>query len=280
MIFAHAFWSKPLYSQKFSKISTSVAVTLLDYAYSVQCVHKFGHTIKLYADKRGIELLKDIPYDEIIELDIDDNTPIHFAASVKFFALQQMDLHEILIDGDIILESSNIFKVIQKSKSDVLYSFFENNEYIQKNANTPEYFTKLLKLINNDKLDYVIPNFNDLEYPNTSLLKFNNQQLKDEYIEQYFRNKSYIESIDFEETWPDIIIEQYFLLGLLEDKNYTHTAIIKNYPNITQYEKDLGFTHLGNQKVQTLKRVQSKLERDNRKLSTALFKKYKEVTQI
>jgi hypothetical protein len=41
-----------------------------------------------------------------------------------------MDLREILIDGDIILESNNIFKVIQKSKSDVLYSFFENNEYI------------------------------------------------------------------------------------------------------------------------------------------------------
>ena len=256
MIFAHAFWSKPLYSQKFSKFSTSVAVTLLDYAYSVQCVHKFGHTIKLYADKRGIELLKDIPYDEIIELDMDDNTPIHFAASVKFFALQQMDLREILIDGDIILESNNIFKVIQKSKSDVLYSFFENNEYIQKNTNTPEYFTKLLNLINNDDLDYVIPDFNDLQYPNTSLLKFNSQKLKDEYI------------------------EQYFLLGLIEDKNYTHTAIIKNYPNITQYEKNLGFTHLGNQKVQTLKYVQLKLERDNRELSAALFKKYKDVTQL
>jgi hypothetical protein len=44
-------------------------ITLVDHAYSVECIHKFGHTITLYTDEKGYEILKPIPYDEVIIID-------------------------------------------------------------------------------------------------------------------------------------------------------------------------------------------------------------------
>lgn len=53
MTFVHSFQPEPLLQQKFRQLNRGLAITLLDYAYSVECVHKFGHTIELYTDALG-----------------------------------------------------------------------------------------------------------------------------------------------------------------------------------------------------------------------------------
>jgi hypothetical protein len=71
---------------KFNSLEKILAITLVDYAYSVECVHKFGHTIELYADKIGADLLSCIPYDKVHIVETPTKN-YHFAASIKFTAL-------------------------------------------------------------------------------------------------------------------------------------------------------------------------------------------------
>lgn len=279
MKFAHAFWSKPLFENKFNNFSISLANTLYDYAYSVECIHKAGYKITLYADKCGIELLNLIPYDSFVEIPIDDNFNKHFAASIKFYALQKMDIDDVLIDGDVMLELPNVFNVLKLNRADMLYSFFENNKTLKINPTNEEYFGKLLNLLRNAGLDYEMPTYDTVEYPNTSLIKFNNEDFKNEYIEQYFRNIDKIKDVDFGFTWPDIIIEQYFLQCLANKHNYLIKGLIDNYPEGTKYTKKLGFTHFGNQKTQVLPKVKNKLNRLNSLLKRKIDIYYKNILE-
>ena len=259
MNFAHSFWSKPLFKNKFERYFSyehAVKNTVFDYAYSAALVHKFGHTITLYTDKSGIELLNFIPYDKIVEIQIPEYEPMHFAAQPKFYALKQMNVGDILIDGDIFIERKEIFKDIENSNCDLLYSFTENNEIIKHpglDKDPQIYYDKLLPKFH-DTL-YKVPTYDELTYPNTSLLQINNQELKDKYIEQYFYHKNLLKDIDLEFTWPDLIIEQYFLWNV--SKGYTIKPLIKDFQNLTEREK--GFMHLGAKKTVFQNQVRHKL---------------------
>ena len=266
MTFIHTFYSEPLFKGKFEKFEISLNNILWDYAYSLICVHKHNHKIKLFTDSRGKELLSFLPYDDIIVID-DFTTTHHFAASFKFYALKQCELGDILIDGDLFLEKEKVFNVIKLSKHDVLNSFIENNDYI---FNLPSvngfdsqktYFETLFGKINtkNDLLWYKLPELDKLEYFNTSLLRINNQQLKDRYVEQYFYHTSLLSDVDFEKTWPDFIIEQYFLGEIVKDGNYSAKQIIVNFPQGSEWENKLGFAHLGGEKTKYLPEVRQRL---------------------
>ena len=65
MKYIHTFWSKPLFENKFNEFNISLDTILLDYAFSVDCIHKIDHKIVLFADEMGAELLSFIPYDEV-----------------------------------------------------------------------------------------------------------------------------------------------------------------------------------------------------------------------
>ena len=62
-------------------------------------------------------------------------------------------------------------------------------------------------------------------------------------MRQYEYHKGQLENINFGDTWPDIIIEQYFLTTIVKEKNYSSRPIIENYyydPNYKQKALDLG----------------------------------------
>lgn len=204
MNFCCSFWSKPLFQKKFERYFTfeqSLLNTLLDYAYSAALVHKYGHTITLYADKAGIDLLSVIPYDDVIEISIPENEPMHFAAQPKFYAMKQMNIGDILIDGDIFIETQDMYDKIESRQCDLLYSFTEDNEIIKHPGLDKDpiiYYNKLLPKFH-DTL-YAVPTYDGLTYPNTSLLQINNQDLKDKYLEQYFYHKNILKGIDWEFT--------------------------------------------------------------------------------
>ena len=266
MTFVHTFYSEPLFRNKFSNFEVSLNNMLWDYAFSVVCVHKRGYKIKLFTDQRGKDLLSFLPYDEIIVIDNFDVTH-HFAASFKFYALKQCEVGDVLIDGDLFLEKKNVFDIIRLSKHDVLNSFIENNSYIfdmikpvDGYKTQKEYFEDLFKKLSSvDNLRYSLPELNKLEYPNTSLLKINNKDLKDEYVEQYFYHVNLLKNINFGKTWPDFIIEQYFLGKIIENGNYTSKQIIVNFPQGSEWENKLGFVHLGGEKTKYLSEVKRRL---------------------
>lgn len=237
MNYAHAFWSKPLLNNKFYDFKTSLAITLVDYALSVEFVHKHGRKITLYADKTGAEILSKIPYDKIVivENDITDN--YHFAASMKFIALQQMELSDCLIDGDIFLTNNPIYERIESCNKDFICSFFENKGSIVL-----------------EKHQLVLDELSDLKedfkgWVNTSLMRFQNQELLDKYVNIYKTNVKRFENIEFPAgVWPDIILEQLCLTKLLEYYNFECVLPEFGTPEQEPIAREIGYAHLGNMK--------------------------------
>ena len=273
MNFCHSFWSKPLFDKKFGDFNNCLYNILLDYAYSVACIHKHGHTITLYADSKGIDLLSFIPYDNVVKIDIESDESKHFAAQIKFKALKNMSSQDVLIDGDIFIETSDIFDLIKVNEPDLMYSFDESNETIFMKSNYDNirsYYDKLLSKFNSvDNLHFEVPTIDQLRYPNTSLLKIPNQELKDDYIKQYFYHKNLLKDIDFENTWPDLLIEQYFIWNY--EKDWTIKPLMNKYVNST------GYIHLGNAKDIMQSKIRQKLYFLDKDLMKSTIKKYKEM---
>ena len=258
MNFIHTFYSAPLLKNKFNKYETLIDVVISNYTYSAYCCKKIlGQKIILYADKTGAEILSNIPYDEVKILDF--NSSVDFAASIKFEAIKDMTPDDILIDGDLFLQTKKCLNLINEYSGsyDYLYSFFEPASYTLRDVKD---VVKCNNMVNKlkERADlftdpYILPQkHEDFGWPNTSFMKFNNMELKNNYINQYMFFKKELEHLDFGETWPDIIIEQYHMKKLLAYGNYTSRPMIENFPapEANTYALDIGFTHLGSAKVQ------------------------------
>lgn len=284
MRFVHTFWSKPLLKGYFNKYQELLPAILVDYAYSTGCIKKFGHSIKLFTDKFGVELLGYIPYDEIVIFDDLEDENINFAAQIKFKALEKMELDEILIDGDLFIQNSYGFNHINSLGCDVVYSFDEPESYaLRDEAIIPKYNDMLAKInTHNDEFDniYCISDSDKKFYwHNTSLLKFNNDTLKKEYIRQYWKNKSILENEEFL-IWPDIWIEQKNLTFLTERKSFTCCPVVYGYPDevCNDYCILIGFAHLGSSKILLNNLISTKLKNLNPvlyKLTQNQIEKYK-----
>lgn len=252
MKYIHTFWSKPLFENKFNEFNISLDTILLDYAFSVDCIHKIDHKIVLFADEMGAELLSFIPYDEVHIVENMNDFSVNFAAQLKFYALEHSDLGDAIIDGDLFIRHSAAHNIIVNSNADIVYSFFEPNDYTVKTENDVQRYTRMYEVMSKfsyEKPYYVPSDLSMYEWMNTSLIRINNQELKDEYIRQYYHHKNMLESSEFHYTcWPDIIIEQFFLTQLCENNEYTSKPVIDNFwidEGANDYALDIGFTHLG-----------------------------------
>lgn len=254
MKYIHTFWSKPLVEKKFADYNSSLTIILTDYAYSVECVHRLGEIIELYTDEFGSELLSFIPYDKVHIINGLDNENTHFAAQIKFHALKNSELGDVLIDGDLFLrkqKANNIIKLYINKGYDLVYSFFEPPEYTLNAQERVNLHTNGIKKIKENNIVFEEPfywpfRYEDYAWMNCSLMSFNNQELKDKYIEQYFKHKELLNDVDWEKIWPDIIIEQRFLTLLCE--KYNTKPILEDFYISPKAETNallLGFTHLG-----------------------------------
>lgn len=270
MKFIHTFWSKPLLNNKFNKIEILLPITINQYAYSAECIHNLNQKIVLFADEIGAELLSCIPYDEVIIVPNLENESVHFAAQLKFYALEHSDLGDCIIDGDLFIRSDKVLPIINKSV-DCIYSFFEPTVYTLPDLYKAKCYYDLVQTMNKIPYEkpYVLPvTLSDVQWMNTSLMKINNQSLKDEYIKQYYHHKKLLDRFEFT-TWPDIIIEQRFLTLLVNSKNYTSSPIVEGFaidPNANQVALDLGFTHLGSGKVAYNEWIQKLFSESNKTL--------------
>lgn len=280
MKFIHTFWSKPMLNSKFGIRENHLKAILTDYSYSALCVHKWGEKIVLYTDEFGAKLLSFIPYDDVYILNTLDNEDIHFAAQIKFEALKRCDLGDVLIDGDLFLQKRESIDLIKEklSRNDMIYSYFEPHD-INCNGDMKEYYKFMLGKMNNVKYKhpFKLPSkWSDMNWMNTSLMAFTNKELLDSYIDQYFHHKSLFNNIDFGGTWPDIILEQYFLTIFVKDKYKSEPIIDDYYFDISSshYSKYIGFAHLGCTKQLVNKDYEDILFKQNPRLYRAMLSQY------
>lgn len=282
MKFIHTFWSKPLNEHKSYNLNLTSLLTV--YAYSAECIRNLGETIELYADEYGAELLSFIPYDKVhIVKNIEDNNP-YFFAQMKLFALKECDLGDVLIDGDLFLYNREVINKIEENKHiDVIYSYFEPYHQILKDQLYGMYSKINSALVSNSNINFKEPykwpsEDNEFEWMNTSLLVFNNQELKDRYIEDQFYYQKVLNDIKWDKMLPDVVLEQRFLTLLAKD--YTSMPILEGYgvnPQINEIAIKMGFTHLCTSKLYVYNFFQDRLFELNNDLYTKLhaqIKKY------
>lgn len=261
MNFVHTLWTKPLLnSNKSSKeVIDSIRTTLLDYAYSMRLVQVFGHTITLYTDMNGLEILEPLPYDNIVIVKISDDEDIKFAAQIKFKALQLGNFDDLIIDGDILLQKKAIYDKLEDlmKTNDCLYSVVENIGQVD-SINSG--YKKMIDTINSSNIlnGYKYTD-NKVSYPNTSILFIQNSDLRQLYINQYNYHRSILQGKDFGGIWPDIWIEQYFLQKTLDlNKQYKHRPVIYNF-EISDEPNAIGLTHLATLKKKMNLAIAAKL---------------------
>jgi len=235
---------------KFMDLQRSLEITLFEYALSVELIHRHHHKIHLYTDPIGARILQPINYDKITILK--DNTitsNYHFAASFKFEALRRMSLSDTLIDGDIFLHKKLVYDILRDSKEDVIVSFFENKEYIDTFKDRNKRMFDMLK----DK-DLLFPpeDYDNIDgWFNTSVIHFNDEDFKKKYIDQYVENIKRLENTEYEDIWPDLVIEQRNLFRLSEQEHKEIKVLVDDYSSqwSQRYSVLIGLLHVGSAKI-------------------------------
>jgi hypothetical protein len=276
MRIAHSFWSVPLKEKFFGDKDYKILETRIYYALSVYYVHNNGYEIDLYTDKDGAKILEGIPYDNIYIIENSITDKPYLAASIKFEALKRMQLGDVLIDGDLFLTQKPVYDILEKQQYDICASTLECiddvNTQNSRRISTFLYNSTIWPFRNlNWSAQYNVPDYKNLfGFYNTSVMQFNNQQLKDEYILQYIQSCKIIEDsiasgvIDFNKqsednkVWPDILIEQLHLTQLIENSKYT-IQILDKYKT-DKYCDYIGFFHAGGQKAQLYESIKNILK--------------------
>ena len=258
---AHSAWTKPMLSNRWD-ILNQLENNLWFYALSLYYAKSLGLTVVLHTDDLGSSIYGELPYDAVYKTLETNQSHSRIWASGKILAQQHEPLHSVHIDGDVFLKSTLLRDILNKQSSDLVVQEIENLNPV---INTPLYSNLTSKLI---PILHDLPKEWDYTYNqsiNCGLVQFNNQVIKDRYINEYWNlceqimnNSDYISILDNDNNIiSDLIIEQYLLFCI--SKNYNVEAILNN--NIQEEAIRLGYTHvLGKSKYDKIEQVKERLK--------------------
>lgn len=290
MRFVHSLWSSPSLDERWGfDAKTAIITNIWYYSLSVAYLKKLGQEIVLHTDNFGQECLNHIPYDEIyltIENEVPkDICPIMWACS-KFYALKNEPLESIHIDGDAFIKSQKCLDMINAGSFDL---FCQGKEDINLwEEQVPDF-------IYEDNDAYL----QHLDFPkgvkehgtnayNTGIISFNNQELKDKFIESYFYMFNQVindETLinlwkENKDVCPDLVIEQRFLYDLAEGYK-TRCMLDYSRRKVNEDANALGFQHvIGKKKYRQLDICKKVLEQIDYDLYEKTLKKTEEIERI
>ena len=225
MYFAHTYWMKPTLDDRYGyKSPRQITTHLFCYALSVSYIKKLGHNISLYADSRAIELLHDLPYDKVVELNIPETANSKFWAQSKFYTLPLMQPGETLIDGDIFIKSQEIIDRISPDY-DVNIQSLETGSML-----TTDAYKRCRGFMADIDFGPIFKPKEMIPICNSGILQINSQKVKDRYIEEYFKAVDIMKSLGKLDDMPnninpDILLEQLLLNQLCIYNGYTLNSV-------------------------------------------------------
>jgi hypothetical protein len=250
--------------------------------FVLSCIYakNSGFDIVVHCDDRAEDILKLAPYDDII-IDLENikppaNSTIY--AWGKFVAMQNEDLGNIHIDGDVFLKSPKLIKLLNFDEYDCIVQCLENRRIYGGNQNV--IWRDNASLFNNCRYpDWAKRECNAMY--NCGIIGINNAELKKEYFDTYNDMvKQYkTTGLNIPGTVPDIIIEQQFLKDLCEYKGYKVKNLlpVDNHNSLHSYAASIGYQHLiGDSKHKNLDKCLEVIKAFDSKIYTSLMNiKYK-----
>ena len=227
--FVHSFWCSPCDdNEKLKKYK-------LYFATSLAWLKKNNFPIVLHTDSKGKELFKDLPYDEIYTTL--DNIPEYvspkFYAYGKFLAMQEEDLGNVHIDGDVFIKTKELGDSILNFQGDLIAQSIEPERII----------TRLYRKWDFDECKDMVEQYVDLGTKvayNCGVVGINNQQLKETYFNSYFTLVKNLANYKFDSPYsiPDLVCEQLLLYYL----NPNATLVLEQGGLQEMHEK--GYLHI------------------------------------
>jgi hypothetical protein len=220
------------------------------FALSVAWVKKFGHEIVLHTDDLGKEIYGRLPYDEIYPTL--DSLDVHerFWAAGKIYAQEAEPLHSVHIDGDVFLKKQAVYDIVGDRDADLIVQMIEGDLAVSCPGSCYGDNLKLvLPALGND----IPAEFNRRQNAayNCGLVKFNDPDLKNRYIEGYKeminncrRNQSFTKRILTDNNLcPDIILEQWWLKSVTDHYGYKVKTVLSGH-DINEAAVRIGYTHV------------------------------------
>ena len=166
---------------------------------SVDCA-KQHHDIKFYTDEETLPLLLHLN----VEKTIINTDGFYFVDDFKVHLLSVVGENEILIDTDLFL-----FSPLKLEDGYDIYVDF-------KDISTKSWYKEYTSYFVENGINDIIPNFTQTEMyvPNIGILKINNKELQNEYINIYYKAREWVLSKDKTITRGVSIILGQYLLGL------------------------------------------------------------------
>lgn len=227
--FCHSVWAEPMFSDRWG-VTNQLYHNLWMFALSVALVKKEGHYIVLHTDSKGKDLFGFLPYDEIhVTLDSLESSPL-FWASGKMLAQQNEPLGSIHIDGDVFLTKPGLFDFMRPSRKDFIV---QHLEHFDPESPLARPYTlaidALTPVLSKVSIDFDLSLTNSF---NCGLVKFNNSQLRDDYLFGYWSFlKAALADADVvgvlsgnKDIIPDLVLEQLWLYSLASRGGYKHSC--------------------------------------------------------
>ena len=208
--FVHSFWTSPAMLTA-NGDRTKAVYDMWVFAMSAWHIRNNGYEIVLHTDAYGEQVFGDIPYNNIYRtLDKIDVDTAFWAAS-KMVAQAAEPLGSIHVDGDVFIKKPDILKKLTTLDYDLLIEKKTNlgcNPWIMEKMK-PHIWDTLPEWFNTETT----------EVYNTGVTAFNNQALKDEFLQKFWEWSSLLtraEDYMKHPTQSDLIIEMGWLRQLAE----------------------------------------------------------------
>lgn len=280
----HSLWTKPALDKRWDT-SNQLESNLWLYTLSVIFAKKQGLEIVLHTDTLGKKLLGHLPYNQIYTtLDkIPSEIPTMIWAYGKFVALKEEPIGSIHIDGDVMITTQKC--------ADAL-----NGNYDLIVQNKEPAYTHLV-----DELalyGFTSKRFFCTDYAyNCGIVGFNNTDLKQAYLNFYFKETSLIaknnilkkKMLEDKHLCVDLPLEQWSL-SVLAEKKYKVKSILeggvdhdwwKSTSEINKNAQNIGYLHLiGKAKYSAIDKVKFyvlTLDKDLYYKTKEIIEKYKNI---
>lgn len=264
MALVHSLWTKPMLNKERGvSLKKHLQTTIWCHALSVAYAKRSGEPIVLYTDELGRKLLSYLPYRQIYDINIPKETPSELWAAGKFFALKQMRLGDIHIDGDVFLKKLSLIRLLNKSLS-------ENDLIVQNIEDTvgSEWYSECRSIAKHFDLHPIYNCTNAFSHAyNCGVVGLNSQDLKDKYLESYFSSLHQVQNrpeviaaVRHSNCCVmDLLFEQQHLYEISE--GYKCFCLLGRGEDAYNRAKELGYQHvLGSCKWDLLRKIKHELK--------------------